>query len=329
MNNKEWLYSLDPHALTEWFESEHFECPTDGGEASMMCVDAFIAEHVSQSDTANQSNVSGNSSDDFTDSREKLEADAWNISRPYQPTKQDADAHLKDILELLDRQAAITEAKVERKWSCYEGSVQAEIDRLNAKIDELQAENYAIAYAHGAVVERLDAMNEGELLERINEYERYEAEMDCVLSRLTNGKWSKSRSYTVDFIVSCVNEELEELYCSDIDDLRADRDKLVDETHRWKAKVDDLAEERDYWKWQLSKCLARACIKSGYTSKLMAYPRPDDCIEPSLIVADVIENLETFYAESKADAERWREGYGQVLDKVHELDGIVRGLEGR
>ena len=40
----------------------------------------------------------------------------------------------------------------------------------------------------------------------------YEAKMDALLCRLTNGKWSKSRAYSLDFMVSCVDEEYEELY---------------------------------------------------------------------------------------------------------------------
>lgn len=38
----------------------------------------------------------------------------------------------------------------------------------------------------------------------------YECRMDELLCRLTNGKWSKSRSYSVDFMVSCVDEAYED-----------------------------------------------------------------------------------------------------------------------
>lgn len=40
----------------------------------------------------------------------------------------------------------------------------------------------------------------------------YERRMDELLCRLTNGKWSKSRRYSVDFMVSCVDEAYEKLY---------------------------------------------------------------------------------------------------------------------
>lgn len=38
----------------------------------------------------------------------------------------------------------------------------------------------------------------------------YELKMDELLCRLTNGKWSKSRSYSVDFMVACVDEAYED-----------------------------------------------------------------------------------------------------------------------
>lgn len=47
----------------------------------------------------------------------------------------------------------------------------------------------------------------------------YEAKMDALLYRLTNGKWSKTRSYDLDFMESCVNEEFEAQYAEDQADL--------------------------------------------------------------------------------------------------------------
>lgn len=46
----------------------------------------------------------------------------------------------------------------------------------------------------------------------------YEVKMDALLSRLTNGKFSKSRAYDLDFMESCVNEEFEELYAKELAD---------------------------------------------------------------------------------------------------------------
>ena len=44
----------------------------------------------------------------------------------------------------------------------------------------------------------------------------YELKMDALLCRLTNGKFSKSRAYDLDFMESCVNEEFEILYADDL-----------------------------------------------------------------------------------------------------------------
>lgn len=47
----------------------------------------------------------------------------------------------------------------------------------------------------------------------------YEAKMDALLCRLTNGKWSKSRAYSLDFMVSCVDEEYETLHAKELVEL--------------------------------------------------------------------------------------------------------------
>ena len=45
--------------------------------------------------------------------------------------------------------------------------------------------------------------------------DEYESRMDELLCRLTNGMWSKSRSYSVDFMVCCIDEAYEEAYSGD------------------------------------------------------------------------------------------------------------------
>ena len=45
----------------------------------------------------------------------------------------------------------------------------------------------------------------------------YEAKMDALLCRLTNGKWSKSRAYDLDFMESCIDEEYEKAYAGESD----------------------------------------------------------------------------------------------------------------
>lgn len=59
----------------------------------------------------------------------------------------------------------------------------------------------------------------------------YEAKMDALLCRLTNGKWSKSRAYDIDFMVSCVDEEYETLYANELVELGSGTCKLDYDRH--------------------------------------------------------------------------------------------------
>ena len=134
--NQEWLHKLaneSPDELKAWFDAEHN--------------DNLAAEKVvsGDADHSNDGNAhlkaSEDLSDAFSDSREKLEADVYKyIAISITPNKEDDGvlAPYTTVLEWLDRQAAITEQQTERKWCCYEGSVQAEIDRLQRRNDELR-----------------------------------------------------------------------------------------------------------------------------------------------------------------------------------------------
>ncbi len=65
----------------------------------------------------------------------------------------------------------------------------------------------------------------------------YERRMDELLCRLTNGKWSKSRSYSVDFMVSCVDEAYEDasLECGECE--RVKHGTKQDGTPRYRCSV--------------------------------------------------------------------------------------------
>ena len=56
----------------------------------------------------------------------------------------------------------------------------------------------------------------------------YERKMDALLCRLTNGKFSKSRQYDLDFMESCVNEEFEKLYEDELADAALGSDERYD-----------------------------------------------------------------------------------------------------
>lgn len=133
ITNFEWLQSLavdNPHELQAWFDAEHMSNDDLGAKND-------VSERVDAVTTETCDN----------DSREKLEADAiqlaqniWHQGQNYANGVREM-RHIawqeRDVIELLDRQAEITEQQTERKWCCYEGSVQSEIDKLATQVDNL------------------------------------------------------------------------------------------------------------------------------------------------------------------------------------------------
>lgn len=79
----------------------------------------------------------------------------------------------------------------------------------------------------------------------------YERRMDELLCRLTNGKWSKSRSYSVDFMVSCVDEAYDEILDPPAESHYAPRNTRADdapETTVDNAQADSREKlEADIW----------------------------------------------------------------------------------
>lgn len=117
MNNSEWLRSLEPAELKAWFESEHVEgqnATSDGARAAL---------------------------DGDSDSREKLEADVREFANVYYTSNL---LVYDKVIELLDRQAAITELELCAK--CEWPSLAAMPDQeAYDRIDELTAERDALA----------------------------------------------------------------------------------------------------------------------------------------------------------------------------------------
>lgn len=94
-----------------------------GSDSMAFAEEWLLHDHVTQNDEARQSNASEKQGDAFTDSREKLEADVLKFSQVYYTS------HLlvyDKVIELLDRQAAITADEWERALDV----VKAERDNL-------------------------------------------------------------------------------------------------------------------------------------------------------------------------------------------------------
>ena len=140
MNNREWLYSLDVADLSDWFDAEHVESPTS---ATMQHIGQVIENTVKRG-------VYGDTEPQDADSRERLEADAKRY------IKYAADYAYEDVLwagetftlhdaviELLDRQAAITLAKDEAYCQECNGDyykLQDERDELKGQVFTLKCE---------------------------------------------------------------------------------------------------------------------------------------------------------------------------------------------
>ena len=126
-------------------------------------------------------------------------------------------------------------------------------------------------------------------------------------------------------------------------ELEAENDALlaahIDDVERLDAmgegellkQVDELAEERDYWKGQVLNSLKCACI-DGYAEEVMQYPTPSGFIRPSLLVNDDIHSLRDFHADdqrliakleadlaaSRHETESYRNKLSHAIDNAHD-----------
>ena len=119
--NRDWLFSLPLEEQYAWMNAEHQDGTLDG-------------------DTAAQDG----------DSRDKLEADvrkiaeAYNMDTQRHGTERFAHELYYSIIHLLDRQAAITERKLDAEFEAACNScatkidLREEVDKLTAERDELQ-----------------------------------------------------------------------------------------------------------------------------------------------------------------------------------------------
>lgn len=92
---------------------------------------------------------------------------------------------------------SLSKLKIAGRLRYWRGTIEIPETELHAICDEIQAEH------DQAIVATLAD-------------DDYELKMDALLCRLTNGKFSKSRAYDLDFMESCVNEEFEILYADEL-----------------------------------------------------------------------------------------------------------------
>lgn len=193
--NKEWLYSLDPHALTEWFDAEHDSNDTLAAKKVVSvhtgtANDANVSTHVE--DANGTSDGARAALDAKFDSREKLEADASELTADYAASGDVCDALYGGIVGLLDRQAAITEQEHRNHAIAYQLQCDEKFAELTAKCYELQAEVDELTEQRDRWRENWNRRNV-EYSDLVNEYEELrdektnlESTLDVILDALAD-----------------------------------------------------------------------------------------------------------------------------------------------
>ena len=124
ISNREWLYSLDPHALTEWFESEHGSNDTLGakkvvsgygvdandGNAASLKVSSDINQNVT--DNRETAETYNNSVADVTDSRD---AENSVTAAVVDDNGANVSEHVEDANGTLDGARVALDAKIDSR----------------------------------------------------------------------------------------------------------------------------------------------------------------------------------------------------------------------
>lgn len=186
MNNLEWLYEHDRDKLVKLLTGEYISCdmcyychdyPDCGGDCERNVrewLDDVHSEQIPDNENA------------ALDSREKLKGDAYHLmcdtwnkglmfaKRPYEDIPLDAVMwKFGDMLNLLNRQAAITERETEKKWSCFSDSAGGHITELSREIGTLRAERDHYRELCGKLLDAADDMRR--VRDAFDQFERGEA----------------------------------------------------------------------------------------------------------------------------------------------------------
>ena len=208
MNNREWLYGMEPSDLAAWFDAEHVE-PDDG---------------IKPESVVKSQSVDANGEKAAQDSREKLEDDVGFIVKEGFVT-------YKSIIGWLDRQAAITEEQTRYKQvtaSAYEiAELKRERDDLKAQIDEILAGDKAT-----------DAIN-AELAAKVKDLEsQVEVWMDAAAN--AHDMWEKADSRRVEVERECDSLVIDLADCERvIADLRGKLFRACDNAHDTLRMMDE------------------------------------------------------------------------------------------
>lgn len=276
--NKEWLYSLQPDELAAWFDAQHVEGVEIQGEP-----------------------------DEIADSREKLEADAiqlaqniWHQGQNYANGVREI-RHIawqeRDIIELLDRQAAITERELCKQCDWPSLAAQPDLE-LQERIAELTAQ-----------VDELQTRLEAQINETACQSADYVAEQRLAIELQAQ--------------VDELQAERDNL-ARDLAECDESRIELMGRCERVEKALVEMERERDYWKLH-TDCWADKCVDAEVERD--AYH--ERTVELEIELAQANGNLKNTthnhaaakakYERAQADAARARERQLEAERKYAEL----------
>lgn len=225
MNNYQWLLEMDGEERQAWFD----------------------AEHVTQSDTARQSNISEKQSDAFTDSQSKLDVDLRGLMLLLVDDvvktahNQTFDKHLvvdtwwNAFVYITDRQAAITENEI--------GDVLLNQDE---RIAELQAQLDEAMRTVDDYKERKDALR----------FER--DELQAQVNELQNAITDICRKHPYTFDPEALQDNLATIG-KYIDELQAQADEKWNMYVAEHERAEKLQAELDDLNWEAKSWLRPVC----------------------------------------------------------------------
>ena len=203
------------------------------------------------------------------------------------------------VIAANDRNVWLRKVQKNDEFAMHDGHVWAMLGK-KCNVKNMCTQSYAQSTFE------LDGHVEQAIAVTLGSDDEYEAKMDELLCYLTNGKFSKSRQYSLDFMKACVDEEYEDAY----NELNAERDER-------KARISELEKQ---WDARDSDCIALEAKVNRLEDEIADWSELHAQVlsERNHVIAERDEwktKCETReFAYKQADAERKR--YSEQIDEL-------------